>query len=363
MRSIKLIVLALVCVVLQSSSLGATAPNYQAARSLGQHAAERAAGILDCRLTERKTIVLTNAGFARPGGLSSKGCLDGLSAATGSSVGSSTLLRLQSRFDQPLWFAFYRPDSGKCAYLQAEPRRAEKALSGKDSSDQSFALEQTARIEAEHIVDHAGAFQDRAENGLFGNNLFRVVTAANAAAENSPDDLLTAIQLHDHYCPGVSSGVLLARYIRKQILPGRPGADCFVLSLKPWCKEDALISLLNATPGKRSYGVMYPGDGESESWPAPLSRTDTIFFLRENSGSWQGKMLRFDFAKAKEMFSGPETGITTVDKLAMDLWLMGYLDEPGAFVDTVGTVQLDKGQSPRDLLSPGTNPVEMLTSR
>jgi hypothetical protein len=74
-------------------------------------------------------------------------------------------------------------------------------------------------------------------------------------------------------------------------------------------------------------------------------------------------MLRFDFAKAKEMFSGPETGITTVDKLAMDLWLMGYLDEPGAFVDTVGTVQLDNGQSPRDLLSPGTNPVEMLSSR
>jgi formylmethanofuran dehydrogenase subunit E-like metal-binding protein len=262
-----------------------------------------------------------------------------------------------------LWFAFYRPDSGKCAYLQAQGKRAAKALSGEQFRDRGFALEQAARINADHIVDHAGAFQDRAENGLFGNNLFRVVTGANAAAKNSPDDLLTAVQLHDHYCPGVSSGVLLARYIRQQILPGRPGADCFVLSLKPWCKEDALITLLNATPGKRSYGVMYPGDGESESWPAPLSRTDTIFFLRENSGSWQGKMLRFDFAKAKEMFSGPETGIPTVDKLAMDLWLMGYLDEPGAFVDTVGTVQLDKGQSPRDLLSPGTNPVEMLSSR
>jgi formylmethanofuran dehydrogenase subunit E-like metal-binding protein len=363
MRVTRLIGLALVYVLLQSSSLGATAPNYDAARSFGRSAAERAAELLDCGLNEQKLIVLTNAGFARPGGLSSKGCLDGLSAATGSSVGSSTLLRLQSRFDQPLWFAFYRPDSGKCAYLQAQGERAAKALSGEQFRDRGFALEQAARINADHIVDHAGAFQDRAENGLFGNNLFRVVTAANAAAKNSPDDLLTAVQLHDHYCPGVSSGVLLARYIRQQILPGRPGADCFVLSLKPWCKEDALITLLNTTPGKRSYGVLYPGDGESESWPAPLSRTDSIFFLRENSGSWQGKMLRFDFAKAKEMFSGPETGITTVDKLAMDLWLMGYLDEPGAFVDTVGTVQLDNGQSPRDLLSPGTNPVEMLSSR
>ncbi len=359
----RLIILALVCVVLQSSSLGATAPNYEAARSFGQHAAKRAAGMLDCRWDDAKVIVLTNAGFARPGGLSSKGCLDGLSEATGTSVGSSTLLRLQSRFDQPLWFAFYRPDSGKCAYLQAEPRRAEKALSGKDSPDQSFALEQAARIKAEHIVDHAGEFHDRAENGLFGDNLFRVVTAANAAAKDTPDDLLTAIQLHDHYCPGVSSGVLLAEYIRKEILSGRPGADCFVLSLDPWCKEDALITLLNATPGKRGYGVVYPADGSKETWPAPVSRADTVVFVREDSGPWIGRMLRFDFAKAKEMFSGPETGMGTADKLAMNLWFMGFLDEPGTFVDTVGTVQLEAGESPPDLLRPGKNPVEILSER
>jgi formylmethanofuran dehydrogenase subunit E-like metal-binding protein len=363
MRVTRLIGLALVCVLLQSSSLGATAPNYDAARSFGRSAAERAAELLDCGLNEQKLIVLTNAGFARPGGLSSKGCLDGLSAATEASVGSSTLLRLQSRFDQPLWFAFYNPESGKCAYLQTEGEKAEKGLSGKRFRGGYFGLEQTARITAEYIVDHAGAFQDRAENGLFGDNLFRVVTAANAAAKNSPDDLLTAIQLHDHFCPGVSSGVLMARYIRERILSGHRGADCFILSLNPWCKEDALIALLNATPGKRGYGVVYPADGGTESWPAPLSRTDTVVFVGEDSEPWIGSMLRFDFAKAKEMFSGPESGMAAVDKLAMDLWLMGYLEKPEAFVDTVGTLQLKKGESPRDLLGAETNPVEMLSSR
>jgi len=363
MRVTRLIILALVCVLLQSTSLGATAPNYDAARSFGRSAAERAAELLDCGLNEQKLIVLTNAGFARPGGLSSKGCIDGLSAATGASVGSSTLLRLQSRFDQPLWFAVYNPESGKCAYLQTERKRAKKALSDKRFRDGDFALEQTARIKAENLIDHAEALQDRAENGLFGNNLFRVVTAANAAAKNSPDDLLTAIQLHDHFCPGVSSGVLMARYIREQILSGRQGADCFVLSLNPWCKEDALITLLNATPGKRGYGVVYPAEGSTENWPAPLSRADTVVFVREDSGPWSGRMLRFDFAKANEMFSGPESGMAAVDKLAMDLWLMGYLEKPEAFVDTVGTVQLKKGESPRKLLSPGKNPVEYLSGR
>jgi len=103
MQRIYLIVLLLSGCLLYRAPLGATAPNYEASRALGCQAAERAARMLDVQWVELRSIVLTNAGFARPGGLSSQGCLDGLARKTGVSLGSSTLLRLRSRFDAPLW--------------------------------------------------------------------------------------------------------------------------------------------------------------------------------------------------------------------------------------------------------------------
>lgn len=364
MHSPRFIIAALLfCCVLYGAPLGATAPNYEAARSLGQKAAERAAGLLDLQWESQKVVVLTNAKFARPGGFSSRGCLDGLATETGTSTGSSTLLSLQSRFDQPLWFAFYSSKSGKCAYLQADRESAEAALSGKEPRGPVFALEQAARIDAEHIMEHAREFRAKAEKGLFGDNLFRVVTCANAAMKNSPDDLLTAIQTHDHHCPGVTSGVLMVRFIRERILSGASEADCFVLSLEPWCKEDALTTLLNATPGKRGYGTVYPTKQEAENWPEPLSRADTIVFLKHGSQPWRGWMLRFNFDKANRMFSGQKTDSPFVNKLAMDLWFADYLDEPELFVDQVGSVELEEGRSPKALLSPGSDPVKILSGK
>jgi len=352
--------LVLVMVFLPPAQLWATAPNYEAARSLGGFAADTAADMLGVSWDEARPIVLTNAGYARPGGLSTLGCLDGLARGTGASQGSSTLLSLQARFDQPLWFAFYNTRSGRCAYLQVDPGKARDAVSPETQRSGIFAVQQTARIEAGHVLSQAKEFIARAGQGLFGQNLFRVVTAANAAAQDCPDDLLTAIRLHDHYCPGVTSGVLMVRFIQEEILSGDPSSPCFVLSLDPWCKEDALTTLLNATPGKRSYGVIYPEEGRVSAWPKPLDKTSTVVFKRTSSGGWQARLLRFDFAKAKEMFTGPGSGNPIVDKLAMDLWFMDYLDRPGAFVSEVARLELPEGMHPKALLRPGANPVEML---
>ena len=360
MRGVRIFVVFLFCCILYVAPSGASASNYESGRSLGQTAAERAAELLEEQWDNREVIVMTNAGYARPGGVSSKGCLDGLAAETGASVGNSTLLNLQSRIDHPLWFAFYSLQSQMCVYLQAEQDRAEDALTGQKAGEESFSLEQTARINSKYLIEHAQDFQSRIEDGLFGDNLFRVVTCANAVANNCPDDLLTAIQTHDHYCPGVTSGVFMARFIREQILSGNSERNCFILGLDPWCKEDALITLLNATPGKRGYGVLYPAEDATASWPEPLDKTSTVVFLQKDSGPWQGRMLEFDFAKVKEKFSGPQSGNSIVDKLAMDIWLIRYLDQPEVFVSELGTVELRDGMSPKELLRPGKNPVEIL---
>jgi formylmethanofuran dehydrogenase subunit E-like metal-binding protein len=351
----------LIMLLLVTGQATATAPNYESARELGRAAAMQAADMLGTPWEGRQAIVLTNAGSARPGGLSSRGCLDGVGELTGASQGKATLLPLQSRFDQALWFAFYSPASGRCAYLQAESMAAARALSAqKQPAGEVFSLRQVARIEADFILGNIETFQARAQQGLFGENLFRVVTVANAAAEGCPDDLLRAVQVHDHYCPGVTSGLLLARFVQKDLLATAPERQCFVLGLQPWCKEDALITLLNATPGKRSYGVVYPKEDDPATWPAPLDATSTVVFTRSGSEQWQGWMLRFDFDKAKSMFDNPDSGSTVVDKLAMDLWFMNFLDRPEVFVSLLKTVRLPEGSSPKDLLRPGVDPVARL---
>jgi len=345
MRKIFIIFSILSLFLLSSTWALATSPNYNQAVKLGEKVVTEADIMLDnTTLSEDRIIVLTNAGYAEPGGYSSRGCLDGITSLTTASPGSSTLICLQSRLDKPLWFSFYNPESGQCAYLQLENGEAVSAL--KEGKSPYFELQQTAIIRAEDVFANPDDFVSRAKNGLFGENLFRVVTVSNAAAKNFPDYVLKTFVVHDHYCPGVTSGALLVKYIQKEILS--PDQDIFILSLEPWCKEDALTTLLNATPGKRSYGVWYPEN--KENWSEPLNNTDTVIFTKTGDSNWTGHLLSFEFP---EEMNPPESfGHFALDKLYMDLWFYDKLDEPERFIQDFGKVELPEGMSPKVFLNP-----------
>jgi len=340
----------------------AVCPNYPSARDLGRYVAGQAAAALEEDWKAGECIVLSNAGYARPGGRSTQGCLDGVADITGSSVGQSTLIALQSRFDRPMWFAFYDRSSGHCAYYELHDQLAGKVLAGHQVLDKKlFSRTDVARIDAETLFAEPEPFKARCRQGLFGQNVFRVVTVANAADRGCPNHALKAMQVHDHYCPGVTSGIMLAGFVQEQLLKGFNQAECFVLSIDPWCKEDALTTLLNATPGKRSYGVVYPGQGEVETWPEPMNKVSTAVFVKlEKEKAWHGWLLSFDFDKARSEQDLPAYGFPVLDKLASDLWFLEKLDSPEAFVSVVKEVELEQGVSPKTLLRPGSNPVTML---
>ncbi|MFP4169218.1 MAG: FmdE family protein [Desulfonatronovibrionaceae bacterium] len=346
-----------VFIVCAPISAQCTAPEYDRAVRLGEKAAKTAQDMLDEDLSGTRVIALSNAGYAEPGGLSSQGCVDGISATSTASVGSSTLITLQSRSNAPLWFAFYLPESGECVYLQMEGKSGAAAL--QKDTDPAFSFKQTARIDSAYIFNNPKKFKKQAKEGLFRKNLFRVVTVANAAAKDCPDDVLQAIRVHDHYCPGVTSGVLLARYVQNEITePDQDGL--FVLSLVPWCKEDALTTLLNATPGKRSYGVFYPDREKTGNWPEPLNKSCSIVFTKKGK-EWTGHILGFDFNRAKKMYGDKKFGFYVLDKLYADLWFLDYLDRPEKFVDNLGTIALKKGESPTDFLRPDMDVLKKMT--
>ncbi len=340
----------------------AAGSDYISSFDLGRYVADQAASALDKKWKAGECIVLSNAGYARPDGRSTQGCLDGVSEITRSSVGRSTLITLQSRFDQPLWFAFYDRSSGRCAYYELEAEPAGKALSGHQELDKKlFSRSDIARINAEFLFAKPEAFEAKCKQGLFGQNVFRVVTVANAADQECPSHALKAMQVHDHYCPGVTSGIILATYVQDNILQDSSKTKCFVLSLNPWCKEDALTTLLNVTPGKRAYGVLYPPKEEVKSWPEPMNQVDTVVFTQEEGEKkWHGWLLGFDFDKARKMQDLPAFDFPVLDKLAADLWFLEKLDSPEMFVSVVKEVELEQGASPQALLQPGSDPVRIL---
>ena len=361
-RKIGLLIVCCMVSGLVAGQAPAVCSNYPAARDLGRYVAVQAASALDENWKAGECIVLSNAGYARPDGRSTQGCLDGVAEITRSSVGRSTLITLQSRFDQPLWFAFYDRSSGRCAYYELEAELAGKALAGHQDLDKTlFSRSDMARIDAEFLFAEPEAFKAKCRQGLFGQNVFRVVTVANAADQDCPNHVLKAMQVHDHYCPGVTSGIMLAAFVQEHILNDSAQAPCFVLSLNPWCKEDALTTLLNATPGKRAYGVVYPGEGEVKSWPKPMHTVSTaVFVQKEKDNAWHGWLLSFDFDQARSMQDLPAFDFPVLDKLASDLWFLDKLDSPERFVSVVKEVELENGVSPKALLRPGSNPVRML---
>ncbi len=357
MRKVLSLFLGLALVLCVFTSALAMAPDYDRAVYLGAEAVERAEDLLSVEFSKTEVIALTNAGYSESGGQSTLGCLDGIAAASTASVGSSTLITLQCRPDEPLWFAFYLPASGRCAYLQMEAGKTAAVLEKNARPD--FKLEHSARIDAGYLFNNPKKFKKQAEDGLFGKNLFRVVTVANAAAKDCPDSALQAMRVHDHYCPGVTSGVLLAEYVQKEIIsPEQDGL--FVLSLVPWCKEDALTTLLNATPGKRSYGVFYADREKTGEWPEPLDKSCTIVFTKQGE-KWTGHILGFDFNRAKKMYGDKKFGFYVLDKLYADLWFLDYLNRPEKFVDNLGTIALKKGESPKDFLRPDMDVLKKLT--
>jgi formylmethanofuran dehydrogenase subunit E-like metal-binding protein len=340
---------------------GANRPlsTYAQWRMIGTSAAETALRLLDKAAAtpcKKNLVALTNAGYAEVALSSTQGALDGLTEVAGVSRGRNTLVEVHASFDSPLWFAFFDKDSGYCAYLQVDPTAAVKVAGGPSPlSGELFDVKTTQRIDAAYLYRHA-ADPDAPWTGTpFGGNAFRIITIANAVAAGAPADLVRAVEFHDHFCPGVTSGLFMARYLKKHFPPGKGGY--FVQAVQPWCKEDALMVLLNATPGKGGYAVRYPTPGENARRLAEAQNASTIVYRENPQGTgWEGVVLGFEWAQT----SCAKTDNGMVDKLCADLWYLERLNATEDFIKVIKRFTLPDGVAPKDWARPGVDPMQKL---
>jgi formylmethanofuran dehydrogenase subunit E-like metal-binding protein len=299
------------------------------------------------------SLVLTNAGYAEVQGQSTMGALDGVSSVLKVSRGKHNLVEIHSAPSAALWFAVYDKASGLCAYLQVDPNAVQLEKMGRGVQTSLFDTAVVEQINAEHIFENAALYAQKFDNKIFKGNEFRIVTITNALAVGVSTRTARTFEFHDHYCPGVTSGILMANYIDKFI----PGGRYFIQGVQPWCKEDALLVILNTTPGKKNYAVSYANEQDIAGWPDWAKNASTIVYSYNGATEiWSGYVLAYTWGDA----GCPDYKHGTIDRLCTDLWYLDKMDQPENFVSVVRQFALPPDVSPQDYARPGRDPILLI---
>jgi formylmethanofuran dehydrogenase subunit E-like metal-binding protein len=308
-------------------------------------------------LNAKDFIALSNAGYAEVNGETTMGALDGLSETLGVRRGDNSLVEVHSAAEKALWFAIYHQRSGYCVYLQVDPEALYSGFFwGRRNRQSLFSIAVMEQINANHLFDNADEYTEKFNNQIFGGNEFRIVTICNAVAEGAPSYAVRSFEFHDHYCPGVTSGIMMAQYV-KSFFPLYSGGSYFVQGVKPACKEDALVVMLNTTPGKSGYSVTYPTDEDIAKWPTWAKTARNIIYWKETSDSpWVALVLEYNGGDT----GCPSYSSSILSKLCSDLWYLGHLDEPEEFVNVLKEIELPAGATPKDYARPGVDAILLL---
>jgi len=295
-------------------------------------------------------IVLSNAGYAEIGGKGTMGALDGLTEVLRVSRGANTLVEVHSAPEAPLWFAVFDSRSGWCAYLQVKA----SAVGGALNASELFEKRTVARIDPATLYasDPNIPFD-------FGGNEFRIFTIANGVAFGVPAYVTRSFEFHDHYCPGVTSGIVIANYVKKHFADkGVKPKGYFVHGLQPWCKEDALMVMLNATPGKSGYAVTYSTAVDRQAWGEYSTAVNIVYGQLPQDNSWEGLILGFNWATDEQTGCGAyQNG--SIKRLCMDLWYLEKLNQPELFVVPLKTFTLETSDHPKNYAGPGMDIMAM----
>ncbi len=326
-------------------------------KSVGELAAAKAIKDTKAKPRSGEFIALTNAGYAEVNNRTSQAALDGLSKGLKVGRGDFSLVEIHSSSETPLWFAVYARSTGICAYLEVAPEAIGGAtrLSQK-SGDGLFSTSTQTVVTAETLFENPEEAIAVFDSKIFNGNEFRIVTTINGILAGAPPYVLRSIELHDHFCPGVTSGIFLARYLKKTF-PLDQGGSYFVQSVQPWCKEDALLAMLNTTPGKKGYHLLYSTEEDRALWVDEAKDAADIIYRKDPvTGTWDGIVVSISLGQT----DCPTHNHSLMDKLCSDLYHLQNLDRPEDYVSVIKSFTLPAGAVPQDYARPGVDPMAEL---
>ena len=310
---------------------------------LGAEAAEYAMAELGFEKGDSNVLTLTNAGYPVIDGQTTDLCLEAVMETTGSSPGKENLINILSAPWKPLWFGFYNSNTGEAVYMKV------------NADGSGFEIQDKEKIDAETVLANVSAWEP--------GNFSHMMPIANVwAHENTPYVFMKAVQLHDHICPGVSSGFLLAKYMEKTLPIEDPANQSYkVIACPNWCKDDYFQVAWDCTPGKSGLFVKYLTADETAALTEKYGTRVAGIFIRWDaaSKSGDGLVLGFDFDKAGNM-SNIETWPSWAYRLKQDIVLMDSADSPQEFVSTIKEFSLANNDELLALQGAGVHPLKVL---
>jgi formylmethanofuran dehydrogenase subunit E-like metal-binding protein len=211
---------------------------YSPEMTMAREAMGKALSEIGLQRGDENLLVLTNAGYGQIGSQTSEAFLDIARETTGCSVGTRSLLAVHKSVNDPLWCSIFRKDTWKLIFMKW--------------TGQGF-TQQVVDASPEKILTPEGWKTVAA--GLIGQNIFSVVSISLTWEVKPPWPLLLAATFHDHFCPGVNAGYVVAEYCRDKMALG-PGEQYLFVTAPAICPADALQVIFNTTAGKNSGYVM-----------------------------------------------------------------------------------------------------------
>lgn len=333
---------------------------------LGARASRVAMEQLSFTKGDDNVLAMTNAGHAIINGQTTEKCIDGVIAASGCTIGGGNLLLIHRSKEKPLWFAFFRKDTRECVYLQVNNAVVGKSLTELNAlADESIFTIAKENIAADNLLGDPEKWDEKMKGKVFGGNEFSIVTIANVWAHpKCTYDLLQAAQLHNHICPGLTSGHLIIKYLDKN-LPLKPGQEYKIIACPPWCKDDAFQVILDTTVGKRGIYVKELTDEQKEGLPEQAKGVAGLYVRWDKKANMgEGLVLAFDWDEASKLcgvnrkdFRDFATHRWWSSRLKMALGLMEYLDKPETLVTTLKQFNLGNKDELTHLQAAGINPL------
>ena len=232
---------------------------------VGFRAAVKAMSELGFEKGAPNILALTDAGYiAKIGEYTTEKALDGVVITSGLSRGKGNLVNVHKPYNSPLWFAFFDKETKECVYLEVNEELLRSYLD-MEQVDRSLALSEFMELEdeeifsriakenidAERLLSDPETWHEKMKAEVFGGNEFSLITICNVwAYKGLPNDFLKAVELHDHICPGLTSGYLIAKYVEENFPTEAPRYEYTVIACPPWCKD----CLLYTSPSPRDRG-------------------------------------------------------------------------------------------------------------
>ena len=285
---------------------------------------KQAVGELGLRRGSESLCVLTNAPYV------AHTCLDVIQKRSGCSVARGNLLFYHCPMDRPLKLALFNRDSRKLVVLSAQPDGRFTSVSltvgPQQTADPAAWLGITKALDAD----------------------LHMVATLNAWADGAPYDLLKCIELHNHFCPGVTSGYLMGRYIMER-WPLEQGQAYLYIAAPVWCKEDAIQQLLDLTAGKK--GIITRQIDKQAQKDLPFDQPAGILVVRQGrNGGGVAHVMTFDWKLAWQGVDRKSGGMRPNP--------LSWNDDPQKYIKVPLSVKLSAEQV--DALAAAANPYEVL---